>query len=211
MKENILNKNEAIKDPSFKKNKISNRKSFQQRLEEISDSIIQRMGSNASLIAHTILFTGSFIFILFGFNVTDVLLVLTTAVSLEAIYLAIFIQMSVNKNTKSLKEVEKDIDEIQEDVEEIQEDIDEIQEDVEEIEKDVDSIEKDVDELQEDVEEIHENIQEDEKEESEEEKREKERDARIMRVQGSLGLIQRQLDILVEEMRKEKNEQHPNK
>jgi peptidoglycan hydrolase CwlO-like protein len=64
------------------------------------------------------------------------LLVLTTAVSLEAIYLALFIQMTVNKNTKSLADVEEDIEEIAVDVEGIEKDIDEIQEDVEEIEKD---------------------------------------------------------------------------
>ena len=41
------------------------------------------------------------------------LLVLTTLLSIEAIYLALFIQMSVNKTSKSLAEVEKDIDVIQ--------------------------------------------------------------------------------------------------
>jgi len=66
----------------------------------------------------------------------QILLVLTTVLSLEAIYLAIFIQMTVNKNTKSLRIVEKDIDEIQEDIDEIQEDVEEIQEDVEEDETD---------------------------------------------------------------------------
>lgn len=63
------------------------------------------------------------------------LLLLTTVVSLEAIYLSIFIQMSLNFTRESLAEVEEDIDEIQEDVGEIQEDVDEIQEDVEEIEE----------------------------------------------------------------------------
>jgi uncharacterized protein YoxC len=48
------------------------------------------------------------------------LLILTTVVSLEAIYLAIFIQMTVNQNTASLREVEKDIDAIEKDVDEIQ-------------------------------------------------------------------------------------------
>ena len=56
----------------------------------------------------------------------DVLLILTTAVSLEAIYLAIFIQMTVNRNTAALEAVEDDIEEIAEDVEEVQKDVDEI-------------------------------------------------------------------------------------
>lgn len=65
------------------------------------------------------------------------LLVLTTVVSLEAIYLAIFIQMSLNRTRESLAEVEQDIDEIQEDVDEIQHDVDEIQEDVGEIQEEI--------------------------------------------------------------------------
>jgi len=66
-------------------------------------------------------------------NWDTILLVLTTAVSLEAIYLSIFIQMSINKSHRSLEEIGDDIDEIQEDVDEIQEDVDEIQEDIDEI------------------------------------------------------------------------------
>lgn len=54
------------------------------------------------------------------------MLFLTTIVSLEAIYLAIFIQMTVNRNTEELQEVGQDIDEIQEDIDEIQEDVDDI-------------------------------------------------------------------------------------
>ncbi len=92
------------------------------------------IGSTNSLIVHTILFVLSFVATLTGFvNWDKMLLIVTTLVSLEAIYLAIFIQMSVNLATASIEEVEQDIDEIQEDVGEIQEDIDELQEDVEEI------------------------------------------------------------------------------
>lgn len=100
------------------------------------------VGSPSSLIVHTLMFASAFVVVLLGVNLNTILLVLTTAVSLEAIYLAIFIQMTVNRNTKSLEEVEEDIDEIQEDVEGIEKDIDEIQEDVEEIEKDVDKLEE---------------------------------------------------------------------
>ena len=130
-------------------------------LEKFSFKATNWVGSIQSLIAHTIFFVGVFILGALGFDWDRLLLVLTTAVSLEAIYLAIFIQMAVNRNTQSLEEVEQNIDEIQEDVGEIQEDvaaieedIDEIQEDVDEIQKDVDDIEHDIDEIQEDVEEI---------------------------------------------------------
>jgi chromosome segregation ATPase len=71
------------------------------------------------------------------------LLVLTTVVSLEAIYLAIFIQMTVNRHTESLREVEADVDEIQEDIGEIQEDVDEIQEDVDELQEDLEEMSED--------------------------------------------------------------------
>src|SRR6202000_3240896 len=65
------------------------------------------------------------------------LLVLTTLVSLEAIYLSIFIQMSVNKNSQDIEIIQEDVGEIQEDIEEIEEDIDEIQKDVDEIQEDI--------------------------------------------------------------------------
>jgi peptidoglycan hydrolase CwlO-like protein len=99
------------------------------------------IGSVASLVAHTILFAAVFAVGFFGIAPWEiVMLLLTTVVSLEAIYLAIFIQMSVNRNTESLREVEEDIDEIQEDVEELGEDIDEIQEDIEDIQEDVEEM-----------------------------------------------------------------------
>ncbi|EKE27559.1 MAG: hypothetical protein ACD_3C00192G0004 [uncultured bacterium (gcode 4)] len=130
--------------------------------------------SKSSLYVHTIVFVWSFFLILLWIDLDKVLLVLTTMVSLEAIYLAIFIQMTVNRNTASLKEVEKDIDEIQEDLEEIQEDVEEIQEDIDEIQEDVEEIQEDVEEIQEDVEDIQEDVEdiseEDEEEESEADK-----------------------------------------
>ncbi len=111
-------------------------------LTDFSHAIMDWIGSVSSLVVHTGLFVGSFALILFGVNSDHVLLVLTTVVSLEAIYMAIFIQMAINLNSKSLDEVEEDLDEIQEDVDEIQKDLDELQEDVGEIQKDVGEIEK---------------------------------------------------------------------
>lgn len=103
-------------------------------------AIISRIGSLGSIIIHTIFFLVFFTLGILGYDWNRLLLILTTVVSLEAIYLAIFIQMTVNQNTQSLAEVEEDIDEIQEDIDEIQEDIDDIQEDVDEIQEDVDDI-----------------------------------------------------------------------
>jgi len=117
-------------------------------LTDFSHWIMDWIGSVSSLLVHTLLFGVAFSLVFLGFNADKVLLIITTLVSLEAIYLAIFIQMAVNQNIKSLTEVEEDIDEIQEDVDEIQKDVDEIQEDVDEIQKDVDEIQEDVEEIQ---------------------------------------------------------------
>ncbi len=103
-----------------------------------ADRFTQWIGSWASIILHTIFFAAAFCLVLMGVPFDQVLLILTTVVSLEAIYLALFIQMTVNKNTQSLAEVEEDLEEIQEDVEGIEKDIDEIQEDVVEIQEDSD-------------------------------------------------------------------------
>ena len=125
-----------------------------ERLENMALAITRAVGSVWSLIIHTILFIAAFTLVFFGVRLELVLLILTTILSLEAIYLSIFIQLSVNHQAKQLASVEKDIDEIQEDVEDIAEDVEEIAEDVEEIAEDVEDIQEDIDEIQEDVEEI---------------------------------------------------------
>lgn len=108
--------------------------------KKVAFKVTRWIGSPSSIVVHTVLFILSFAATLTGIVSWDkMLLIVTTLVSLEAIYLAIFIQMSVNLATASLEEVEQDIDEIQEDVDEIQEDIDELQEDVEEIAEEDDS------------------------------------------------------------------------
>jgi low affinity Fe/Cu permease len=113
------------------------------KVERVAMNMTESIGSPKSLVVHTILFIVIFGLYFFGVSFESILLILTTAVSLEAIYLAIFIQMTVNRNTQSLEEVEEDIDEIQKDVDEVQKDIDEIQKDVDEIEEDMDVIHKD--------------------------------------------------------------------
>lgn len=130
-----------------------------ENMETLALAVTRAVGSVWSVIIHTIMFLAAFSLILFGVRAEIVLLVLTTLVSLEAIYLSIFIQLSVNHQARQLADVEKDIDEIHENVEDIAEDVDEIQEDIDEIQKDVDEIQEDVDEIQEDVEDIHEHEQ----------------------------------------------------
>ena len=116
-------------------------------LEKTADKATKWIGSTSSLLVHTIIFILSFILPLSGVITFErMLLILTTILSLEAIYLAIFIQMSVNKNTKDIEIIQEDVEEIQVDVDEIQKDVDEIQEDVDEIQEDIEEIEEDSDE-----------------------------------------------------------------
>jgi hypothetical protein len=108
------------------------------------DRIVSSIGSVPSLIIHSLIFAGFFVIAALGLVSFEImLLVLTTLVSLEAIYLAIFIQITVNRHTKSLLEVEEDLDEIQEDVEELGEDVEDIQEDIEEIQEDFEELGED--------------------------------------------------------------------
>ncbi|MBI4225250.1 MAG: DUF1003 domain-containing protein [Candidatus Sungbacteria bacterium] len=111
-----------------------------QKNEDLATQLTEWVGTPVSILVHTFLFAFAFIFVWLGVALDTVLLVLTTMVSLEAIYLALFIQMTVNRNTRSLEEVEEDIEEIQEDVKEIETDVGEISEDVEELAEDVDKI-----------------------------------------------------------------------
>lgn len=116
-------------------------------LDKMADSVISWIGSTSSLVFHTLLFITSFLLPLFKVvDFEEMLLVLTTIVSLEAIYLSIFIQMSVNKSNKHIEVIKEDVNEIQEDIDEIQEDIDEIQVDIDEIQEDIDEIADDEDE-----------------------------------------------------------------
>jgi len=93
------------------------------------EKIISWVGSVPSLILHTIIFIAFFALSFSGFLSWDLMfLILTTIVSLEAIYLAIFIQMTVNRHAQELEEVSEDVEDIQEDIDEIQEDLEEISE-----------------------------------------------------------------------------------
>lgn len=122
----------------------------QDNLRRAVSTTTRWVGSPQSVVLYTLLFAGSFVMAFVGWVDTDrMLLILTTVVSLEAIYLSLFIQMSVNYQQQSLQEVEHDIDEIQENIDEIQEDVDEIAEDVDEIAEDVDEIAEDVEEMSE--------------------------------------------------------------
>lgn len=90
-------------------------------LEKISFNLIKWVGTPYSVIFHTLVFMVIPTLGLLGLDLRTVLLIFTTWLSIEAIYLAIFIQMSVNRNTESLEEVEEDIEDIQEETSEEEE------------------------------------------------------------------------------------------
>ena len=104
-------------------------------LERASISITRWMGTPWSILFHSGIFASTFILILFGIDSNRVMLILTTAVSLEAIYLSLFIQMTVNRNTRSLEEVEEDVESIEEDVEDISEDTSPVEDSLKTIEQ----------------------------------------------------------------------------
>ena len=153
------------------------------RAHRFALAVTRWIGSPQSILIHTVLFAVSFTASMTGIVTFDrMLLVLTTIVSLEAIYLSIFIQMTINYTTASIREVGEDIEEIQENVGELQEDVEEISEDV--------------GELQEDVEEISEDANEDEQ-------RDKEH-------QRTLSDIQRDLRTLMDDIDRLKSEEEKN-
>ena len=118
------------------------------KVEEFALSVTRWVGSLQSIVIHSCIFVASFTAVWLGILPFDrMLLVLTTVVSLEAIYLSIFIQMTINLTSATIEVVEQNIDEIQEDIDEIQEDVGEIQEDVDEIQEDVDELQEDVEEM----------------------------------------------------------------
>lgn len=101
-------------------------------LQNTALTVTRWVGSPMSVVIHTIVFAASFLGVVTHvINFDRMLLILTTVVSLEAIYLAIFIQMTLNNQSQSIAEVSEDVEEIQEDVDYIQQDVEELQEDVE--------------------------------------------------------------------------------
>lgn len=159
-------------------------------MEQWATNITKWIGSATSVALHTVLFLVSFILPYMGLvSFERMLLVLTTIVSLEAIYLSIFIQMSINLNNQNIEIIQEDIVELGEGIEEIGEDIEEIGEDIEEIQKDVDEIQEDVVEIQEDVVEIQE-------ESNEEEHIEKKESEILLSIQATLLHLQKEIEQL---------------
>jgi hypothetical protein len=92
-------------------------------IERLAINVPKWVGTPLSLLIHTIAFGGILALGLFGYDFRTVNIVLTTWLSIEAIYLAIFIQMTVNRNTETIEDLQEDVEDIQEDVEDLEEGI----------------------------------------------------------------------------------------
>lgn len=126
----------------------------EKQLENLAIKATEFIGTPASILIHTVLFIMAFALYFIGIPLEEILLVVTTIVSLEAIYLALFIQLTVNKNTQSLEEVEEDIEEIQEDVQGLEGEFDEIAEDVEGLEGNIKKLRDGIKDIEADIEDI---------------------------------------------------------
>lgn len=101
------------------------------------EKLTKWIGTPTSLLIHTVFFIGCLLSRFFGFSAEDIMLFLTTIVSLEAIYLSIFIQMSINNHAQKLETMSDNVAELQETVEEVSDDVEELQETVEEVQETV--------------------------------------------------------------------------
>ncbi len=78
-------------------------------LDKTADRITLALGSTESLVVHTFVFIVSLAFVYLGYALDSILLVVTTVVSLEAIYLAIFIQRTANKQSERMERLMREI------------------------------------------------------------------------------------------------------
>jgi len=81
------------------------------RKKPLSEKATDWIGSVQSLAVHVFLMLGIFALGLLGLPLNRILLILTTFLSIEAIFLAIFIQMSVNRTTDTIEEIGVDNEE----------------------------------------------------------------------------------------------------
>ena len=107
-------------------------------VDRVSDKLTTWIGSTSSIVVHTIIFIFAFAsHWVFGWSFDFILLVLTTVVSLEAIYLAIFIQRSVNQQADRLEDVEESLDEVEESIDEVERSLDEVEEQLDDTDEDI--------------------------------------------------------------------------
>lgn len=179
--------------PKLQPRKVHEGESY---LERMAIGSTKYIGSPTSLVIHTIFFIAVFGLQKFGFTFEQTMLILTTAVSLEAIYLSLFIQMTVNRQARQIEEVSDDVDDIQEDVEEISKDIDEIQEDVDSIQENAEEISADMEDIQGHIEDIKVNVEDLSEELDKEDALPDEETTRVHRIEHALEELLKEVKAL---------------
>ena len=95
-------------------------------IDRIADKVTSWIGSTASIIFHSCFFVFAFVsHWLFSWSFDSILLVLTTVVSLEAIYFSIFIQRAVNQQAERLGDVEESLDDVEDSLDDVEEALEE--------------------------------------------------------------------------------------
>jgi uncharacterized membrane protein len=121
-------------------NQEKNHSKKETRLNRLALKTTNWIGSPSSIIIHSIFFVGIFSLQWLGLSFDKIMLILTTVVSLEAIYLAIFIQMTVNRHAHELSEISEEVEDIGEDIGDIQENVEGLEEEMEK--DDIEMLEK---------------------------------------------------------------------
>jgi ABC-type multidrug transport system fused ATPase/permease subunit len=110
--------------------------------DRISDKATEWIGSTGSIIFHTIFFIVIFLLYFLHISFDVIMLFLTTIVSLEAIYLSIFIQRAVNKQRETLEDVGETLEDVEESLEDVEESLEDVEESIEEDDRDDDKVDK---------------------------------------------------------------------
>jgi low affinity Fe/Cu permease len=110
---------------------------YWRKMGQFSERITTWIGSEASIVLHTFAFIAIGSLHYFGVPFVNMMVILNTAVSLEAIYLAIFIQMTVNRHSADIEDIQEDVQELGEGVEELGEGVADLGEGIEEISEDM--------------------------------------------------------------------------
>jgi methyl-accepting chemotaxis protein len=116
-----------------------------------------RLGTIQSVLFHTIFFIAFYTAAaVFSEQSDHIISLFTNILSIEAIYLSIFIQLSVNRNNDNVEQIREDVSEISENIDDIAEDVDELNENVDDIAEDVSEMSENIDDIAEDVDELNE-------------------------------------------------------
>lgn len=114
--------------------------------EDRLQAMIRWVGTKQSLVIHIIFFIVMLCLPFVGVNSSFSLLLLTTVVSLEAIFLNIFIQMGVNRHADEQKETRMVLSNVKDTIEDVQETMEDVQETMEDVQEVVEDVQETIEE-----------------------------------------------------------------